>query len=991
MSNLKISTKVILSFVTIGCVSLFVVGLYSYFNMVSELREISIKQIIAIRDTKKQEIETYFNNNVANITSFSSTTDVKNVLLQIEWLKQNTDYRDSENLFLSTNEWKAIYKQYNSFFTVFSEQYKYFDTYLINTDGQIVFSCNQTRILGESLKSGRLSKTNLAALWESVVETGKAHVSDFGHFALTGNEIFAFAGIPVFNEKQEQLGVIITQFDLKQLNQIASENTGFENGEILIFGDDDLLRCNSASSGGRTIKTTASEEALNGITGNFENPDYKGINSFIAFSPIFFNGLKWGIITQVSTEEVFKPLVKFKIYLLVLSFILILCIFGVGYIFAKRFTAPVIQIRDFIVKLGKGIHPSEKFPYKSNDENSQIGAALEDLTSGLKKAAEFAHQIETNNLKAEYTTRSDEDVLGNLLLNIRTSLSSALEEEEKRKKEDEIRNWANEGYTKFTELLRQNNGNIIELAEDIITNIIHYLEINQGGLFIYNDEEKDNLHLELIASYAFDRKRYLQKKIKIGEGIIGNCALEKATVHMTKLPENYIEITSGLGNANPDNLLIVPLIQEEQLMGIIELASFTEFQPYQVEFIERIAESIAVTLYNVKISSRTSQLLEESRFQAENMAAQEEEMRQNLEEMEATREEASRKEQEMNSILSAFDYTLIKGEFDVTGRFISVNEHFFKAFELYHSEIVGSSIRAIIPEDQAENFNELWNIVAKGEIGEFIIHRKNKFDKDIWLHTSYAPIKGKEGKLNRILFLANDITEQKILEKKAIIQARKLENQTSVLKHSFEKNSAMQKKQEKRNIEIENILQSLNATFVKCEFEPSRKLISANKNALELLNMSFDDIKGEDIDKIFVTDSRNTFFQLWQNVCKGNSYSEIHKIFIQEQLEIWLIIVLSPIIINDQIVKINLFGLDITDIKSAEITATNQTKQIDFQLNQAKLLIENMQEHQNEYIMKIQELEKKENKVIEYKSIISKFDTEVDKRYEQWLNSIEKL
>lgn len=258
------------------------------------------------------------------------------------------------------------------------------------------------------------------------------------------------------------------------------------------------------------------------------------------------------------------------------------------------------------------------------------------LEKNKKLASEIAQNKENIVFEVEQT-----DELGMALKEMHQKLVQANEERNRK-------NWTSEGLAKFANILREEVLNIDDLYDSLVENLVKYLGANQAGLFILEDEEsKQEAVLELKSSYAFDRKRFFEKKIYAGEGLVGQTFLEKETIYLTDVPENYIKITSGLGEFLPRNLVLVPLKTNGQVVGVIELASFEVLPMYKVQLIEQLGESVASAINMARISKQTQELLERSQQSAEQLRSQEEEMRQNLEELVSTQEEMQRKQHEL--------------------------------------------------------------------------------------------------------------------------------------------------------------------------------------------------------------------------------------------------------------------------------------------------------------------------------------------------------
>jgi GAF domain-containing protein len=304
------------------------------------------------------------------------------------------------------------------------------------------------------------------------------------------------------------------------------------------------------------------------------------------------------------------------------------------FLFIKRLTAFMGMIGEAAADLSSG-KPVAFIANTRTDEMGAIAQAVNVLNDELKRKANFAEQISTGNLGALYQSASGSDTFGHSLLTIKDNLIRI-------KEEDAKRIWATEALASFVEVLRSQR-NLKALSNDIIINLVKTLKANQGTIFMVNQDQAGDTFLDMQACYAHKRTKYLTQRIAPGEGLIGQAFLEKRTLYLKKVPDNFIRITSGLGDENPRSILITPLKTEDEVVGIAELASFKEFSAHEIAFVEKIGESIAHTILSFRTAENTKKLLEESQVQAEYMRSQEEELRQNQEELQATQEEISRK------------------------------------------------------------------------------------------------------------------------------------------------------------------------------------------------------------------------------------------------------------------------------------------------------------------------------------------------------------
>lgn len=500
---------------------------------------------------------------------------------------------------------------------------------------------------------------------------------------------------------------------------------------------------------------------------SFERIDDDG-RAFVTFVPVYVGdtGTPWYLSLVVPYDQMIAKANKnmYETFFIGLLGLLILGI--ILYAIARNMSRPLLKISSILKELSKGkINLDDEIEIKTKDEIGSIAIGLNDLKLNLGRTAEFAEEIGKGNLNVEFSKLSEEDVLGNALINMRESLVKAEKDENVRKEQDQIQRWIAEGVAKVNDLLRQND-DLEALSYKVVELIVNYLNANQGSIYILNEDDAKTLEdrtFEATSALAWGRKKPHHRIVKMGESLVGRAAYEQSTLNIKEIPADYVNITSGLGKATPRALMICPLVLNDEVMGVIEIVSFNIFEEHQIKFVERAGESVASSIASLKISQRTSRLLDQTKSQAGELSEKEEELRQQMEEMQATQEEAAKREAEMTGMITAINSIAYVAEFSMDGYIASVNDAYAKLLEMPKQQIIGKRQGFFeIGEDESrmEAFDQLWAKMKKG-----IPHKQEQKieinNKVRWLSEVYTPIKDNEGVPVRVINISMDVTHLK--------------------------------------------------------------------------------------------------------------------------------------------------------------------------------------------------------------------------------------
>jgi hypothetical protein len=447
--------------------------------------------------------------------------------------------------------------------------------------------------------------------------------------------------------------------------------------------------------------------------------------------------------------------------------IIIISIIAVSIIIwvASHIVISIRKLRGFVIRLGKGELPDE-MQIDGQNEITQMAESINVLTENLKYTREFAVEVGNGNLETEVNVFGNQGDLGGALIEMRKKLLQVSRERDLQAQETQERLWANEGMALFAQVLGRRDMSIEDLAFDFIKNLVKYTKSNQAGLFLIDESNE----LVLTAAYAYERRKFLKKKLAINEGLVGMCYLEAETTYLTDIPVDYMFITSGMGQASPRSLILVPLKSEDEVVGVVEMASLNEYGPSEIKFIDNVIKTAASTISMVRVRENTNALLEKTKLQAEILSEHEEELRQNIEEMHATQEIMTMRERELLDEIEAYKEKLasIKSEFQIElvrvkakqgdlemlkhtidssfivlevasdGSILKANNNFYNTIKINTADEHPTIFDGSLPGQENQNRKE-WSRILKGESFKGIIHRIDLSGNHIAIQAVFSP------------------------------------------------------------------------------------------------------------------------------------------------------------------------------------------------------------------------------------------------------------
>jgi len=394
---------------------------------------------------------------------------------------------------------------------------------------------------------------------------------------------------------------------------------------------------------------------------------------------------RWKLFILSDKETTLQPLRRFTTIFVLSIFFALLIVWFITKQFFNNITFTLEKVSDRLKLLSSGITPEGKISYSSNDEISEIVNSAEGLQNNMQSTirhsklianGDYSQDIEvhsnddqlsfaindmTNALRVAESTKqlvidkafkiagndfSESDLpeslrktrLGEAIEKMTSSLRIATEEANNQ-------NWFQKGQAELSDYL-QGDLTVEVIADNAIRFICQYINAQIGAVYILDQDES----LYLKASYAFNSNKQIVNSFKVGEGIIGQVALEKQMIHYKQSPDDSIKISSGLVKQSPISFVVFPLINIDKVIAVVEVGTFTNFTAIQLSYLQTVSSSIAISLLTASNRTHTQALLKQTQQQANELERQKLEIEKNNIKLQETHKQIEDKAQELEKV-----------------------------------------------------------------------------------------------------------------------------------------------------------------------------------------------------------------------------------------------------------------------------------------------------------------------------------------------------
>ncbi len=571
----------------------------------------------------------------------------------------------------------------------------------------------------------------------------------------------------------------------------------------------------------------------------------------------------------VYTKVLKKNYLLSVIFATIFSFLLL---YLMNYFILRRMD----NLREFTSKLAMGILPDRKLTAEDTVAALQTELDLIKFVENIRQVGKTIEALYEENYDYKYEPVSEEDQLGHALVRLQQKLKEKKDEELSRKREEEIRAWRNRGIEKFIGILSLRGEDINKWAFNILSNLIDYLDAIMGGFFLLEtDEHTGEEYLELVSCYAFQEKRQVKRRIPIDVGLYARVVKEKQIIYVDDVPDNYQPIATALLEVKPKTLVLLPLLFLDEVVGVIEIGSLNKFEDYKLEFLEEVAHYIISSISSWRISRESEKMKERYMNLTREVKDREEILEKQVEELKKVANQYDNLFIEHKQILRVFDHFLLYIEMDEKGKVLNVNKKVLETFNRPESFFVDKFLHRFSNFDlSVEEYRKMWEDVLAGKIIKNTENIKLQGDRNIWLTEYFVAVHDRENNVRKVIVLATDITELKMLEKQLRIQVKEISKETRQLRREERKLRKEKEQFEKERKRYVRMLSVYDSVIITAVLNKEAKFVSVNKMFEETLGYPLAELENIPIFEIIISTDRGLIENEWDNILEGFKFVE---------------------------------------------------------------------------------------------------------------------
>lgn len=640
--HITIGKKITALLLTVVLISILVFSFVSYQWGKEGIEEKYWEKLVVFRELKTHEVEVVFEKIKENLYILRKIPAIADAISDYQKIADRQEQIPKDSLLLFHHAFKA---KLDIHILPFENQYQYKSITLLNHERKTIYQ------IGNGNHDDKVIIGQKKPAFDKLIGQLRNKDIYYSHvFKGRNGATQMYIVTPVFDTSSSTsktnkivVGYLIVTFDILPIQQLIQQTQEIgEDGEIILgkLEQTNIFFLNRPYFGRLTDKETPPKAVLLKEILNHRKKGQKIAqwDKTVYLNWTYLPEVDWALIVKMNAKYAQEEENSLLYSYGVAGFVILFFSFLISIVFVRfTTTSPLERLNKMLNTVAQGKLPS-KIERKSNDEIGEMTHSLNYLVGALKRNANFASRIGGKDFQADFTPISKDDMLGNALLTMRDSIqSSDIKERE--------RTWIVEGVAEMGEILRDNYDNIDRLAERVSQYMTRKINAVQGAFYTvekYGKSQRQKSLIEIRASYAYNKKKYLKGKFKFAEGLIGQAAIEKSIVLRTEIPADFVSMTSGLlGDAKPTCLLIVPLITqneaaEDEVYGVLEFAGFERFTELDIRFTKEISVIIARTIANIKASEITKNLLKESQSMSQELQHQKGVLQQNAQEMEET-------------------------------------------------------------------------------------------------------------------------------------------------------------------------------------------------------------------------------------------------------------------------------------------------------------------------------------------------------------------